>query len=149
MSTNHNRFEQEYKEFKKCPIAGISIEQDKDNPRLFKAAIEGPGESPYENGLFKLEIFYPGEYPQKPPKVRFCTKVFHPNINGIGCIRLQTLEKQWRPAMTMKELLLSIQFFLACPDVADPLNNAVAEVWKKNEEQAIATAREWTIKYAK
>lgn len=32
------------------------------------------------DGVFRLELFLPEEYPMSPPKVRFLTKIYHPNI---------------------------------------------------------------------
>ena len=46
--------------------------------------IAGPSDSPYEGGLFKLELFLPDEYPMVAPKVLFRTKIYHPNIDRLG-----------------------------------------------------------------
>jgi ubiquitin-conjugating enzyme E2 N len=87
------------------PAPGISAVPHEDNLRYFDVVIEGPSGSPFEGvstsrvakkrpmslglmvvrvdgtgGKFKLELFLPGEYPMTPPKVRFLTKIYHPNI---------------------------------------------------------------------
>ena len=46
----------------------------------------------YVGGLFRLELFLPGEYPMGPPKVRFLTKIYHPNIDRLGRICLDILK---------------------------------------------------------
>lgn len=69
------------------PVAGISATPYQDNLRYFAVAIEGPEDSPYERGVFQLELFLPADYPMAPPKVRFLTKLFHPNIDKLGTSR--------------------------------------------------------------
>jgi ubiquitin-conjugating enzyme E2 D/E len=59
------------------------------------------GDSPYSGGVFFLEITFPVDYPFKPPKVAFKTKIYHPNINANGSICLDILKEQWSPALTV------------------------------------------------
>jgi len=74
------------------PVPGIHATADEHNPRYFKVVIDGPSESPYEGGKFKVELFLPDEYPMAPPKVRFMTKLYHPNIDKLGRICLDILK---------------------------------------------------------
>ena len=100
--------------------------------------IQGPHGSPVEGGIFKLELFLPEEYPMAPPKVRFLTKIYHPNIDRLGRICLDILKDKWSPALQIRTVLLSIQALLSAPNPDDPLANDVAEQWKQNENAAIA-----------
>lgn len=50
------------------PVPGISAIPDEANARYFHVHVSGPGESPYEGGIFSLELFLPEEYPMAPPK---------------------------------------------------------------------------------
>ncbi|KAH3901878.1 probable Ubiquitin-conjugating enzyme E2 13 [Saccharomycodes ludwigii] len=130
------------------PVPGIQATPNEDNLRYFQVKMRGPIQSPYENGIFKLELFLPDEYPMEPPKVRFLTKIYHPNIDRLGRICLDVLKNNWSPALQIRTILLSIQALLATPNPNDPLANDVAEEWIKNEPQAIKTAKEWTKLYA-
>lgn len=130
------------------PVQGIKAIPDECNARYFKVVVDGPKESPYENGTFQLELFLPEEYPMSAPKVRFMTKIYHPNIDKLGRICLDILKDKWSPALQIRTVLLSIQALLSAPNPDDPLANDVAEEWKTNEAQAIERARAWTRTYA-
>mmetsp|Transcript_26803 Transcript_26803/g.34727 ORF Transcript_26803/g.34727 Transcript_26803/m.34727 type:complete len:152 (+) Transcript_26803:140-595(+) len=130
------------------PVPGISATPYEDNLRYFSVIIAGPSQSPYENGIFKMELFLPADYPMAPPKVRFLTKIYHPNIDKLGRICLDILKEKWSPALQIRTVLLSIQALLSAPNPDDPLANDVAEMWKSNESEALAIAAEWTQRYA-
>uniref|UniRef100_A0A8C8BJH4 UBC core domain-containing protein n=1 Tax=Otus sunia TaxID=257818 RepID=A0A8C8BJH4_9STRI len=121
------------------PVPGIKAEPDESNARYFHVVIAGPQDSPFEGGTFKLELFLPEEYPMAAPKVRFMTKIYHPNVDKLGRICLDILKDKWSPALQIRTVLLSIQALLSAPNPDDPLANDVAEQWKTNEAQAIET----------
>ncbi|KAI1239006.1 hypothetical protein IHE44_0012105 [Lamprotornis superbus] len=123
------------------PVPGIKAEPDESNARYFHVVIAGPQDSPFEGGTFKLELFLPEEYPMAAPKVRFMTKIYHPNVDKLGRICLDILKDKWSPALQIRTVLLSIQALLSAPNPDDPLANDVAEQWKTNEAQAIETAK--------
>lgn len=131
------------------PAPYISATPYADNLRYFNVIIAGPNASPYDGGIFKLELFLTEEYPMAPPKVRFLTKIYHPNIDRLGRICLDILKDKWSPALQIRTVLLSIQALLSAPNPDDPLANDVAEHWKTNEQGAIGKAKEWTAKFAK
>ena len=82
------------------PIASLPPPQ----PPRRQATIMGPGDSPYSGGVFFVTIHFPPDYPFKPPKVQFQTKVYHPNINSQGSICLDILKEQWSPALTISKV---------------------------------------------
>uniref|UniRef100_A0A8C6EJK7 E2 ubiquitin-conjugating enzyme n=2 Tax=Microcebus murinus TaxID=30608 RepID=A0A8C6EJK7_MICMU len=110
------------------------------------ATIMGPNDSPYQGGVFFLTIHFPMDYPFKPPKVAFTTKIYHPNINSNGSICLDIL--QWSPALTVPKVLLSICSLLCDPNPNDPLVPEIAHIYKADKEKYNRLAREWTQKYA-
>lgn len=130
------------------PVPGISAVPSETNARYFHVIVTGPEDSPFEGGLFKLELFLPEDYPMSAPKVRFITKIYHPNIDRLGRICLDILKDKWSPALQIRTVLLSIQALLSAPNPDDPLANDVAELWKVNESEAIRNAKEWTRRYA-
>lgn len=130
------------------PVPGIDAQPHDDNLRHFDVVLTGPQGSAYEGGRFALELFLPDEYPMAPPKVRFLTKIYHPNIDRLGRICLDVLKANWSPALQIRTVLLSVQALLAAPNPDDPLANDVAEAWKRDPVAAARTAQEWTRLYA-
>ncbi|GFR93717.1 ubiquitin-conjugating enzyme E2 D4 [Elysia marginata] len=108
----------------------------------------GPADSPYFGGVFFLTITFPTDYPFKPPKVTFTTKIYHPNINSQGGICLDILKNQWSPALTISKVLLSICSLLTDPNPDDPLVPDIAKTFKRDREEYNRLAKEWTAKYA-
>uniref|UniRef100_M8CMI9 SUMO-conjugating enzyme UBC9 n=1 Tax=Aegilops tauschii TaxID=37682 RepID=M8CMI9_AEGTA len=104
----------------------------------------GPSDSPYSGGVFLVTIHFPPDYPFKPPKVAFRTKVFHPNINSNGSICLDILKDQWSPALTISKVLLSICSLLCDPNPDDPLVPEIAHMYKTDRHKYESTARTWT-----
>jgi len=127
---------------------GITAVPHKDNLRYFDVIVAGPLGSPYEGGIFKLELFLPEDYPMSPPKVRFLTKIYHPNISETGAICLDILRNHWSPALTIGNVLLSISSLLTDPNPDSPLEPEIARLYKTNKVGYMATARKWTRKYA-
>ena len=147
-SNINQRIIKETQKLKKDPINGIVAEPFPDNPRYFNVVIDGPKDSPYEGGHFKLQLYLPEEYPMVPPKCLFMTKIYHPNIDFLGRICLDILKKNWSPALQIRAVLLSIQSLLSEPNVEDPLNEEVNKHYLENRKDAENTARQWTKKHA-
>ena len=114
----------------------------------WKGTLMGPKGSPYENGVFFLDIHFPSDYPFKPPKVSFTTRIYHPNINTSGGICLDILKDNWSPALTTSKVLLSICSLLTDPNPSDPLVPDIAKLYVSDREKFNKNAAECTKKYA-
>jgi ubiquitin-conjugating enzyme E2 D len=122
-----------------------------DDKDIYKwnATIFGPAASPYQGGCFNLNVTFPSDYPFKPPKLYFKTKIYHPNINpDNGSICLDILSGKWSPALTLSKVLLSISSLLTDPNPDDPLVGNAARLFKNDRPKFNETAAEWTVKYA-
>mmetsp|Transcript_8689 Transcript_8689/g.22481 ORF Transcript_8689/g.22481 Transcript_8689/m.22481 type:complete len:153 (-) Transcript_8689:136-594(-) len=143
------RIQKELRAIQKEPLPNCSAAPVGDDLCHWKGYIDGPAASPYEGGRFEVVIRFPADYPFKPPKVAFSTKIYHPNIASNGGICLDILSKAWSPALTISKVLLSICSLLTDPNTGDPLVPEIAQVYDKNRKKFEKTAREWTAKYAK
>ena len=119
-----------------------------DDPYVWRCTILGPSKSPYQGGIFFLNLNFPKDYPFKPPKVTFETKIYHCNINDKGGICLDILKDQWSPALTVSKVLLSICSLLNDPNPDDPLVPDIANKFKNDREEHDRIAKEWTKKFA-
>ncbi|KAM9993779.1 hypothetical protein ACTFIZ_011736 [Dictyostelium cf. discoideum] len=142
------RINKELSDIAKDPPSSCSAGPDTDDIFHWTATIMGPKDSPYEGGVFFLNINFPTDYPFKPPKISFVTKVYHPNINASGSICLDILKEQWSPALTIPKVLLSISALLSDPNPDDPLVPDIANLFKTDKGRFESNAREWTRKYA-
>ena len=149
MSQALKRIQKELKQFNEEPPEGFSA-GPVDDSDMFKweASITGPEESPYEGGTFQLSIEFPKDYPYKPPKVEFTTKVYHPNVKNTGTICLDMLKDAWSPDISVGKMLLEIQSLLINPNIDHPLEPEIANLYKSDKAAYDAKAKEWTEKYA-
>lgn len=142
------RIQRELAELEEDPPANCSAGPVDDDLFHWSATIMGPEDSPYSSGLFFLDIHFPADYPFKPPKVTFTTRIYHCNINSNGGICLDILKDQWSPALTVSKVLLSICSLLTDANPDDPLVPEIADLLTKNKSIHDANAREWTQQYA-
>jgi ubiquitin-conjugating enzyme E2 D/E len=142
------RINKELVDMGRDPPASCSAGPLGDDLFHWQATIMGPEDSAYKDGVFFLAIHFPTDYPFKPPKVNFNTRIYHPNINSNGSICLDILRDQWSPALTISKVLLSICSMLTDPNPDDPLVPEIAHVYKTDRKKYEATAVEWTRKFA-
>jgi ubiquitin-protein ligase len=115
--------------------------------------LAGPKGSPYEGGVFRLAVSVPSQYPLEPPKMKFESKIFHPNVgrgHTPGAICIDILRKEaWSPALTIERTLLSIASLLADPNPSSPMDSEAASLFTKNRKAYDERVREWVSNYAR
>jgi len=141
------RLEKELNDIK----TGTDISADATTTDLthWQGVMKGPEGTPYNGGSFTIDIDIPSDYPYNPPKMKFVTRIWHPNISSqTGAICLDVLGKEWSPALTIRTALLSIQALLSAPEPSDPQDAEVANMYKSDRELFEQTARYWTETFA-
>jgi ubiquitin-conjugating enzyme E2 D/E len=141
------RIQKELADISMNPPANVSAGPKADDLSEWVATIMGPENTPYEGGVFFLDVNFPKEYPYKPPRVTFRTRIYHCNVSSQGAICLDILKDNWSPTLTVAKVLLSICSLLADANPDDPLVQNVADEYKHNRERHDATARAWTERY--
>lgn len=137
---------------KNSPPQGICIFPQDDNLNMLKSNITGPEGTPYEKGVFTLQILIPEKYPFAPPSIKFITQVYHPNIDDNGRICLDLIKMPpsgcWKPTIGLEGLLIAVRMLLENPNPDDPLMADIAEEYKNNKQEYTRKARLFTEKYA-
>lgn len=115
------RIKKELTELSRDTKSGVTVVVKSDDMHQLEGTITGPEGTPYEGGTYLISISIPRGYPFEPPKMKFVTKIWHPNISSqTGAICLDILKDQWSPALTIKTALLSLQALLCSPEPDDP-----------------------------
>ncbi|CAE6438671.1 unnamed protein product, partial [Rhizoctonia solani] len=127
----------------------ISIELIDDNPFHLCGSFPGPEDTPYQGGTYQVDIVIPDSYPFQPVKMKFITKVYHPNISSAsGAICLDILKDAWTPVLTLKSTLISLQSLLCSPEPDDPQDAEVAKHYLTSRSSFNDTAKYWAESYA-
>jgi len=129
------RLMRDFKRLQDDPPAGVSGSPADNNILMWNAIIFGPHETAFEDGTFKLSLEFNEEYPNKPPTVKFLSKIFHPNVYADGSICLDILQSRWSPTYDVSAILTSIQSLLSDPNVHSPANSVAATLYKENRRE--------------
>ncbi|OSC98217.1 hypothetical protein PYCCODRAFT_1375679 [Trametes coccinea BRFM310] len=149
MDARLRRVNKEIADCKNDKASKITIDLIDDNPFHLIGAFDGPEGTPYEGGRFQVDIVIPENYPFQPVKMKFITKVYHPNVSSAsGAICLDILKDAWSPVLTLKSTLISLQSLLCSPEPRDPQDAEVAKHYMTSRSSFEDTARYWTMVYA-
>ncbi|XP_060857344.1 SUMO-conjugating enzyme UBC9-B-like [Metopolophium dirhodum] len=104
------------------------------NLMVWECLIPGRMGTPWENGLYFLRMTFKDDYPLSPPKCRFEPPLFHPNVypSGTVCLSILDEEKDYCPDITIKQLLLGIQYLLNEPNINDPAQAEAYRIYCQN-----------------
>ncbi|KAH6919000.1 ubiquitin-conjugating enzyme [Coprinopsis sp. MPI-PUGE-AT-0042] len=142
------RIAKELSDIRKTPIEDVTVQVDDDNLLEWKCSIKADSNSPYKGGTFKLDLVLPPNYPFKAPTVTFKTKIYHPGINEEGAICVPVLRDEWKPTVSLSSVLCTIRDKLNDPSPDDPFEPEIAGLLKNDKAKFLATAKDWTKKYA-
>jgi ubiquitin-protein ligase len=95
-------------------------------------AIPGKQGTPWEGGLYRLTMKFPASYPSQAPQCKFVKPLFHPNIFPSGTVCLSILAQGWKPAITVKQILVGIQELLNDPNPKSPANEDAYKAFRSN-----------------
>ncbi|TID30027.1 hypothetical protein CANINC_001396 [Pichia inconspicua] len=149
ITTAHKRLLRELRELTENPTEGIVASPISDNDIFhWNCLITGPEDTPYEYGVFETLLEFPQDYPLSPPKMKFITPIYHPNVykDGTVCISIlhepgndplnyESPDERWGPLQSIEKILLSVSSMLADPNPNSPANVDAAKLWRSNREK--------------
>eukprot|EP00055_Hartaetosiga_balthica_P008728 m.33419 g.33419 ORF g.33419 m.33419 type:complete len:245 (-) comp6448_c1_seq2:1654-2388(-) len=129
------KLQKELKDLEKEPLDGVVLNVDDESIFHWSVGLFGPPDTPFAGGYFKASIDFPESYPFSPPKMKFTSRVFHPNVYPTGEICISILhppgeddmsgerpEERWNPTQTVRTILLSVISLLNEPNTSSPAN---------------------------
>jgi ubiquitin-conjugating enzyme E2 S len=112
--------------------------------------ITGAEGTPYSQGLWRLHLKIPQDYPKNPPKATFKTRIYHPNVEeSTGAVCLETLKRDWDPKLTLKDILVTISCLLIQPNPDSALNAAAGALIQEDYEAFSTQAKLMTSIHAR
>eukprot|EP01120_Amphizonella_sp_Union-15-10_P013203 TRINITY_DN6100_c0_g1_i1.p1 TRINITY_DN6100_c0_g1~~TRINITY_DN6100_c0_g1_i1.p1 ORF type:complete len:154 (+),score=27.29 TRINITY_DN6100_c0_g1_i1:56-517(+) len=151
MSISTTRLGQERVQWRKDHPHGFSAKPKTDNNQMnlfeWECKIPGRKGTDWEGGSFPLSITFPEEYPMKAPICRFAKGFFHPNVFPSGTVCLSLLGEDWKPAITVKQILLGIQELLDSPNENSPAQKEAYHLYVSDKTKYHQKVREQSQRY--
>mmetsp|Transcript_16404 Transcript_16404/g.18557 ORF Transcript_16404/g.18557 Transcript_16404/m.18557 type:complete len:149 (-) Transcript_16404:1170-1616(-) len=140
----------ELKKVREYGLRGAEASPVGDNLFKWNLILDGPEDSPYEGGKFKIEVDFPDNYPFVPPKLRFKTTIYHPSVNKeTGKICTDLIADQWKPTLGLRYIVQTLRSVLEDPSSDRPVEPKIAMEYEKAPRKFHKTARQYTKMYAR
>lgn len=131
------------------PPDGIRVSLDDADVLSFSGWVSGAPSTPYEGGCFRITFDFDGiDFPVHPPRCRFATPIFHPNVSSAGEICVSTLQKDWTRNHGVQQILLAIKCLLIHPNPDSALNPQASSLMHEDWQAFVQTAAMWTQVHA-
>ena len=144
------RIMRQLKDLMTTPAEGIRVKVNEENITDVIAELDGPTDTPFEGGMFKMRLSLPADYPNNPPKGFFVTKIFHPNIRQpSGEICVNTLKRDWQPTHGLRHILMVIRCLLIEPFPESALNEEAGKLLLEDYDEYFRRAKMYTSIHAK
>eukprot|EP00542_Grammatophora_oceanica_P014181 CAMPEP_0194039406 /NCGR_PEP_ID=MMETSP0009_2-20130614/11538_1 /TAXON_ID=210454 /ORGANISM="Grammatophora oceanica, Strain CCMP 410" /LENGTH=159 /DNA_ID=CAMNT_0038682231 /DNA_START=69 /DNA_END=548 /DNA_ORIENTATION=- len=101
----------------------------------WECRVPGKKKGDWEGGIYKVELAFTESYPSEAPRAKFTPPVFHPNVYTDGRVCLSIIGKDWKPSITLKQILLGLQDLLEAPNFSDPANSAATSLYRRSNQQ--------------
>ncbi|KAF2145000.1 uncharacterized protein K452DRAFT_305947 [Aplosporella prunicola CBS 121167] len=149
---SHKRIVKELTECSNDAPAGMRVQLvDESNVHAWEVIIDGPEQSVYAGGQFKLLLTLPKDYPFKPPVLNFQTKIYHPNVSnddkGLMCLGMLRPD-EWKPPNKLGAVLLMVRNLLIEPNPDDAVEGGIANQYQQEYKEFEKTAKDWVKRYA-
>jgi ubiquitin-conjugating enzyme E2 A len=142
MSFTIKRLNNELTKLNTEPVEGFTL-TDTNNIMCWKGILDGPADTPYQEGKFHIQFTFDEDYPKCAPSVKFLQPIFHPNIYRDGKICVDILQShEWSPVQTVRSIVLSLRSLFMDPNPASPANRDAAQLLMKSKEEYNAKVKE-------
>eukprot|EP00095_Tigriopus_kingsejongensis_P006945 maker-scaffold1282_size50771-snap-gene-0.19 protein:Tk06945 transcript:maker-scaffold1282_size50771-snap-gene-0.19-mRNA-1 annotation:"ubiquitin-conjugating enzyme e2 l3" len=143
------RLQKELQDIRKAGLKSFrDIQVDEQNILQWQGMLV-PDSPPYSKGAFKIDIQFPAEYPFKPPKISFKTRIYHPNVDEKGqvCLPIVSAEN-WKPATKTDQVIQALVSLINEPEPDHPLRGDLAEEYLKDRKKFMKNAEDFTKKHS-